>query len=155
MSPKAPENQRGSSATQASGDIERLIAVTIDCGLAIHDRFGPGLLESVYEQLLVRMLWKRGYRAERQQPIRLCFDDIVIEDAYRVDVLVEGRLIVELKSVEQLAPVHSKQVLTYLRIMDQPVGLLLNFGGAMFKDGIRRIINNRSSYVAPVRTQAV
>jgi GxxExxY protein len=140
---------------QAFADIEALIAVAIDCGLAIHERFGPGLLESVYEQLLIQMLWKRGYRAERQQAIRLCFDDIVIEDAYRVDILIEGKLIVELKSVEQLAPVHSKQVLTYLRITDQPVGLLLNFGGAMFKDGIRRIINNRSSYVAPAKKQTL
>jgi len=130
-------------------DIEKIIADTLDCGFAIHDRFGPGLLESAYEQLLMQLLAKQGYRTERQKPIRLCFDDIVIEDAYRVDLLVEGKLIVELKSVEKLAPVHSKQLLTYLRITGLSVGLLLNFGEYLFKDGIRRIINNQSNYVAP------
>ncbi len=130
-------------------DIEKIIADTLDCGFAIHDRFGPGLLETAYEQLLVQLLAKQGYHTERQRPIRLCFDDIVIEDAYRVDLLVEGQLIIELKSVEKLAPVHSKQLLTYLRITGLPIGLLLNFGEYLFKDGIRRIINNQSDYVAP------
>ena len=96
-----------------------------------------------------QLLAKRGYSTERQKPIRLCFDDIIIEDAYRVDLLVEGQLILELKSVEKLAPVHSKQLLTYLRITGLPVGLLLNFGEYLFKDGIRRIINNQSDYLAP------
>ena len=129
---------------QPQRDIEKIIADTLDCGFAIHERFGPGLLESAYEKLLVQLPTKRGYHTEQQRPIRLCFDDIAIEDAYRVDLLVEGRLIVELKSVEKLAPVHSKQVLTYLRITGLPVGLLLNFGEYLFKNGIRRIINNQS-----------
>jgi GxxExxY protein len=135
--------------TERERDLERIIADAIDCGFAIHERLGPGLLESAYEQLLVQSLAKRGYRMERQKPIRLCFDDIVIEDAYRVDLLVDGQLIIKLKSVEKLAPVHGKQLLTYLRITGRPVGLLLNFGEYLFKSGIRRIINNQSDYVAP------
>ena len=137
------------SLTGPFSEIERSIADTIDCGLAIHERLGPGLLESAYEVLLIQLLLQRGYKTERQKPITIRFDDIVIEEAYRVDLLIEGQLIVELKSVEQLAPVHSKQLLTYLRVTGLPVGLLLNFGGNLFKDGIRRIINNKSSYIGP------
>ncbi|MGL5837350.1 MAG: GxxExxY protein [Sphingorhabdus sp.] len=130
-------------------DIEKIISDVIDCGFAIHNRFGPGLLESAYELLLIQMLMKRGYVVERQKAIALRFDNIVIEEAYRVDLLVAGQLIVELKSVEQLAPVHSKQLLTYLRISELPIGLLLNFGQNLFKDGIRRVINNKNPYIAP------
>lgn len=90
--------------TKSDTDIEKIIAEVIDCGLAIHERLGPGLLESAYELILVQMLGKRGYQIERQKPIRLQFEDIVIEDVYRVDLLIERKLIVELKSVEQLAP---------------------------------------------------
>ncbi|HEX8240858.1 MAG TPA: GxxExxY protein [Allosphingosinicella sp.] len=74
---------------------------------------------------------------------------MVIRDAFRADLLIDGRLVVEVKSVERLAPVHSKQLLTYLRLMNQPLGLLMNFGAEMFRNGLRRVINNRSDYVAP------
>jgi GxxExxY protein len=139
--------------TESYPYLESIIADVIDCGLVIHERYGPGLLESAYEMLLIVMLEKRGHIVQRQKPISLRFDDIVIEDAYRVDLFIDKQLIVELKSVEQLAPVHSKQVLTYLRITGLPVGLLLNFGGNLFKDGIRRIINNKSLYVAPPKNK--
>jgi GxxExxY protein len=132
--------------------IEKIITDTIDCGFAIHSRLGPGLLESAYEQLLAQTLMARGHRVERQKPIALRFDDIIIEEAYRADLVVGGLLIVELKSVEQLAPVHTKQLLTYLRATESPVGLLLNFGQNLYKDGIRRVINNKSSYTAPEKS---
>jgi GxxExxY protein len=131
--------------------IEAVISDVIDCGLAIHERFGPGLLESAYEILLVEMLARRGRKAVRQKTISIRFDDIIIEDVYRLDLFVDDQLIVELKSVEQLLPLHSKQVLTYLRITGLPVGLLLNFGGSLFKEGIRRIINNKNPYIAPAK----
>ncbi len=130
-------------------DIEQLIALVIDCGFTIHNRLGPGLLESAYEQLLIALLQKRGLSVTRQQPISLHFDELTIHGVYRVDLVVEQKLIIELKSVEQLLPVHSKQLLTYLRVTNLPVGLLLNFGSALFKDGAKRVINNRSDYVAP------
>jgi iron complex transport system substrate-binding protein len=121
----------------------------MDCGFAIRRALGSGLLESAYEVLMARALEKRGLRVEVQKPISLHFEDIRIDDVYRVDLLVENLLIVELKSVEQLAAVHKKQLLTYLRITGLPVGLIMNFGEAMLKDGIRRVINNQSTYTAP------
>lgn len=135
--------------THRSPDIEELITIAMDCGFAIHRALGPGLLESAYEILMAQALQKRGLRVETQKPISLHFEDIRIDDVYRVDLLVENLLIIELKSVEQLAAVHKKQLLTYLRITGLPVGLMMNFGAAMLKDGIRRVINNQSAYAAP------
>jgi GxxExxY protein len=133
-------------------DIEKLITEAIDCGFAIHNRLGPGLLESAYELLLEALMVKRGYLVERQWPIPLQFDDVQIRDVYRIDLFVERQLIIELKSVEQLLPLHAKQVLTYLRVTGLPIGLLMNFGCVLFKDGVRRIVNNRSDYVAAIET---
>ncbi len=90
----------------------------------------PGLLESVYEVVLARALEKRGFCVERQKAIRFEYDGMVFQEGFRTDLLVESRVVVELKSVENLAPVHSKQLLTYLRLMNLPVGLLINFGGS-------------------------
>ena len=132
-------------------DIKRLITTAMDCAFAIHRALGPGLLESAYETLMAAALLKRGLRVERQKPISLCFEDIQIDDVYRVDLFVERHLIIELKSTERLVPVHRKQLLTYLRVTDKPVGLLINFGEAMLKHGISRVINNRSDYQAPSR----
>lgn len=131
-------------------DLEKLIGEVIDCGFKLHSNLGPGLLESAYEVLLEALLIERGYSVERQKSISLNFGNILVHDVYRVDMLVEGHLILELKSVEQLAPVHSKQLLTYLRVTGLPIGLILNFGSALFKDGVQRIINNRSDYVAAI-----
>ena len=86
---------------------------------------------------------------EVQKPVPVTYRGLVIRDAFRADLLVEQRLVIEVKSLERLAPVHSKQLLTYLRLMDQPLGLLMNFGADLFRNGIKRIINNRSDYVAP------
>jgi GxxExxY protein len=110
---------------------------------------GPGLLESVYEIVLARALASRGFRVERQKPIDFEYDGIIFEDSFRVDLLIDERVIVEVKSVGKLAPVHGKQVLTYLRLMHLPVGLLINFGGATLKEGLLRIVNQLPSSASP------
>ena len=133
-------------------DIEWLAKAAIDCGFQIHDEIGPGLLETAYEAFLSACLTQRGLFVEAQKPVPVTYRGVVIRDAFRVDLLVERRLVIEVKSVERLAPVHAKQLLTYLRLMDQPLGLLMNFGAEMFRDGLKRVINNRSDYIAPVRS---
>ncbi len=130
-----------------AGDIEDLARIAVDCGYKLHESLGPGLLESVYEACLFQSLAKRGLFVERQKPIAIHFDGVVLEEGFRADLLVERRLLIELKSIERLAPVHGKQVLTYLRLMDISLGLLMNFGAATFREGVRRIANN---YYRPV-----
>ena len=125
-------------------DIEELARVTIDCGLRIHRELGPGLLESVYEAVLASSLIAKGIKVDRQVPIAIEFQGLAFAEGFRADLLVEGRLIVEVKSVDRLMPVHGKQLLTYLRLTKQPLGVLLNFGGATFREGIRRIVNNHT-----------
>jgi iron complex transport system substrate-binding protein len=129
-----------------SGDIEWLAKTAIDCGFQLHDDIGPGLLETAYEAFLAASLTERGLRVEGQKPVPVAYRGLVVRDAFRVDLLVEGTLIIEVKSVERFAPVHSKQLLTYLRLMDQPLGLLMNFGADMFRNGLKRVINNRSDF---------
>ena len=107
------------------------------------------MLESVYEAVLARALEKRGFQVERQKIVRFEYDGMVFEEGLRLDLLVEGRVIVELKSVEKLAPVHGKQVLTYLRLMDLPVGLLINFGAATLKEGLQRIVHHLPNSASP------
>ncbi|WP_237245910.1 GxxExxY protein [Sphingopyxis witflariensis] len=102
---------------------------------------GPGLLESAYEAIMADQLVRRGIWIERQKPIPIRYDGLQLAEGFRADLMVEGKLLVELKSVERLTPLHSKQVLTYLRLLDLPVGLLINFGAATFKEGVRRIAN--------------
>ena len=122
--------------------IESLANVAVDCGFHIHRDIGPGLLESAYELLLAESLMRRGISVERQIPVSLKANGIVIDNAFRADLLVERSLLIEIKSTEAHAPVHAKQLLTYLRLMDLPLGLLMNFGAATFKEGVRRIVNN-------------
>ena len=121
--------------------IEELAKIAVDCGFKIHDRLGPGLLESVYEAILENSLIRRGLFVERQKPVPISFDGVLLNEGFKADILVEGRLLIELKSVERIVPVHAKQVLTYLRLLDLPLGLLMNFGGATFAEGVRRIAN--------------
>jgi iron complex transport system substrate-binding protein len=123
-------------------ELDEITGAIVDAALKIHREIGPGLLESVYEAVLARALAKRGFEVERQKVIRFEYDGMVFEEGFRADLIVEGRVIVELKSVERLAPVHSKQVLTYLRLTNRSVGLLINFGAATLKEGLRRIVNN-------------
>ena len=127
-------------------DIEELVRSAIDCGFHIHKRLGPGLLESAYEVVLEAALLKRGLSVERQKPIGIRLDDILIADAFRADLVVQGRLVIEVKSVERTAPVHAKQLLTYLRLMEQPVGLLMNFGCETFREGLKRVVNGPSGF---------
>ncbi|GAB1488697.1 GxxExxY protein [Opitutaceae bacterium] len=121
-----------------TNDLSVLVA---DVAYQIHSKVGPGLLESVYEELMVHELTKRGLKVERQVPVPIAYDGIVIDLAFRADLVVEGALIIELKSVEALAPVHKKQLLTYLKIAGMPIGLLINFGSPLIKDGIVRMVN--------------
>jgi GxxExxY protein len=115
--------------------------VVVDTALQIHRRLGPGLLESVYTAILAHELAKRGLRVEREEPIPISWDNITLEVGFRADIVVEDSVIVEVKSVAELVPVHSKQLLTYLRLADKRLGLLINFGGRFLKDGIVRIAN--------------
>ena len=110
--------------------------------IRIHRELGPGLLESVYETVLAGSLQRRGFKVARQVPVAIEYDGMTFDAAFRIDLLVDDRLIVEIKAVEQLNKVHAKQVLTYLRLMKQPVGLLLNFSGLTMAEGIRRLVNN-------------
>ena len=123
-------------------DLEATARKVIDCGYRIHRDLGPGLLESAYEALLGAALEQGGLSVRRQVPIRMNYNGVVVDNAFKIDMLVEGCLVVELKSIERLAPLHGKQVLTYLRLMDLPLGVLMNFGQATFKDGLRRISND-------------
>ncbi|MFL6857376.1 MAG: GxxExxY protein [Allosphingosinicella sp.] len=129
-----------------SGDV-------IDVALRLHRQLGPGLLESVYEILLAGKLAELGFTVARQQLVDIEFEGVRIAGAFRVDLIVDGSLLVEIKSVERLLPLHGKQLLTYLRLMQQPVGLLINFGGETLKEGLRRVVNDyRAS--APPRLRA-
>lgn len=128
-------------------DIEELARVSIDFGLRIHKELGPGLLESVYEAVLAEWLRRSGFMVERQRLLPIQFDGLTFAEGYRVDVLVDGKLIIEIKSCERLAPVHSKQLLTYIRLARQPVGLLMNFGGDTFREGLKRIVNGPADII--------
>lgn len=121
----------------------------VDASIRLHQDLGPGLLESVYETILSNVLTRRGLTVERQKPICFEYDGFSFDDGFRVDLLVEGRVVVELKSVEKVAPVHSKQLLTYLRLMNLPVGLLINFGAATLKEGLHRIVNKLDFSASP------
>jgi len=113
----------------------------VDASFQIHTALGPGLLESVYEKVLEHELKKRGLSVERQRAIPIQYGGLLFDEGFRADIIVEDCIIVELKSVETVAPVHKKQLLTYLRLADKKLGLLINFGSALIKDGIYRIVN--------------
>ncbi|RZF66460.1 GxxExxY protein [Sphingomonas populi] len=130
-------------------DIDAITGDVIDVALRLHRDLGPGLLESVYEMVLAAKLTDIGYSVVRQSPIDIEFEGLRFDAAFRVDLLIDNRLIVEIKSVERLMPVHGKQLLTYLRLMKQPVGLLINFGGETLKEGLRRVVNNHRSSAPP------
>jgi GxxExxY protein len=123
-------------------EVEALATIAVDCGLKVHQKLGPGLLESAYETVLVHLLGQRGLAVQAQVSVPIILDGIVIDPGFRADIVVEGKLLLEIKSVERLMPVHGKQVLTYLRFMDLPLGLLMNFSGATFREGLKRVVNN-------------
>ncbi len=115
--------------------------IVVDASVALHKELGPGLLESVYEVLLTHELESRGVKVERQVPISIKYKGITFDEGFRADMVVEEKVILELKSVEAASKAHKKQVLTYLKLAEKKLGYLLNFGEALMKDGISRIIN--------------
>jgi iron complex transport system substrate-binding protein len=131
-------------------DINLISGAVVGAAIRLHQRLGPGLLESVYEDLLTLSLRRSGFEVEQQKLITFTFEGITFDRGLRLDMLVNERLIVELKSVEKCPPVYSKQVLTYLRLTNLEVGLLLNFGAETMHQGITRIVNNHKPS-APLR----
>ncbi len=119
-----------------------IAAIVVDAAIKVHQKLGPGLLETVYEVILLHELKKRGLSCRRQEPIDVVYDSITFEEAFRLDLLVEDKVIVEIKSIEGIEKVHSKILLTYLRLTNKRLGLLINFGEALLKDGISRVVNN-------------
>lgn len=124
------------------GRIDEISAIAVDEAIGIHRELGPGLFETVYETILAGRLEARGLKVARQVPVPLEFDGQFFDVAFKIDILVEGSLVLEIKAVEQLSKAHARQLLTYLRLLKQPVGLLLNFSGATMKEGIRRMVND-------------
>lgn len=122
--------------------IDELSAAVIAEAIAIHKEIGPGLFETVYESILAGRLRKRGFKVDRQVQVKAVFDGEIYDPAFKIDLLVEDRLVLEIKTVENLSKTHAKQILTYLRLLKQPVGLLLNFSEETMKDGIRRVVND-------------
>jgi GxxExxY protein len=115
--------------------------VIVDAAVTVHREVGPGLLETVYEVILAHELRQRGLRVEVQVPISIEFRGIKFDEAFRADIIVEGKVVLELKSVEQVTKVHKKQLQTYLRFTGHKLGFLLNFGDALMKEGITRAVN--------------
>lgn len=118
-----------------------LSGIVVDCAFKVHKALGPGLLESAYEACMVYELKKSGLRVRRQHPLPLIYDDVDMEVGYRLDILVENKLIVELKAVEGFHPLHMAQLITYLRLSEIKLGLLINFNVELIKNGIRRCVN--------------
>ena len=135
-------------STKPRKDKEEIAAILVDCAFRLHRDLGPGLLETVYEVVLAKMLRDQGLEVERQKTIPIQYAGFTFEEGFRADLLIEGMVLVEIKSVEFLAPVHHKQTLTYLRLLDLPLGLLINFGSATFKEGCKRIVNGRQSFAS-------
>ena len=122
-------------------ELEAIARDAVDSAYMIYKDLGPGLLETVYEVLLARELERRGHRIRRQVPVPIVFQGLRFDEGFRADLIVDERLLIELKSVEDFAPVHGKQVLTYLRLLNFRLGFLINFGAALFKKGVKRIAN--------------
>ena len=130
-------------------ELDEITGAIIDAAIQIHRDLGPGLLESVYEAVLAHLLEKRGFHVQRQTTVRFEYDGLVFEEGFRTDLIVDHQVLVELKSIERCAPVHGKKLLTYLRLMNKRVGLLLNFGENTLVDGLRRIVNDLPPSASP------
>ncbi|MGB3752932.1 MAG: GxxExxY protein [Parerythrobacter sp.] len=127
------------------GRLNDITGMVIDQCIRIHRELGPGLLEGVYETVLDGALTRNGLTIDRQKPVDIAYDGLRFPNAFRMDLLVNDMLVLEIKSVERLSNLHAKQLLTYLRLTRRPLGLLLNFSGETMKDGIRRVINTHGS----------
>ena len=137
------------------GDVEELARQAIDTGFHIHRELGPGLFESVYEALLALKLAEIGLSVQRQAPIAIEYEGVPLGEGFRADLLVENRLLIEVKSLERLSPLHTKQLLTYLRLVQQPLGLLMNFGGDTFREGVKRVVNDHESPSTRLRVNRI
>jgi GxxExxY protein len=126
-------------------ELNDITGAVVDAALKVHTALGPGLLEAVYERCLVHELNKKGLRTQSQIPLPVFYDGVLIEGGYRIDILVEDLVIVEVKAVENTLPVHCAQLLSYLKLSGKPVGLLINFNKAHLREGIRRISNSRAA----------
>ncbi len=140
--------------TKSRRDKEALSKIVVDCAYRMHVEIGPGLLESVYEAVLEKLLLKQGLKVSRQQAIPIEVMGLSINEGFRADLIIEDILLIELKSVEKLAPVHSKQVLTYLRLLNLPLGLLINFGSATFREGCKRIVYGQQDFVPSCESES-
>lgn len=125
--------------TMTENELSKII---VDSAFKIHTTFGPGLLESVYEAVLAHELRKCGCKVIQQQAIPVVYETVQLEVGFRADLIVNNKVVIEIKSVEAISPVHLKQLRTYLRLMDKKLGLLINFNVDLIKDGIRRVVNN-------------
>jgi GxxExxY protein len=121
--------------------VDDLTGRIIGCAMKVHTVLGPGLLESAYEACLCYELTKAGLKVEQQKPIPLIYEEVKLDCGYRLDLLVEDRIIVEIKAVESLSPIASAQLLTYLKLYNRKIGLLINFNVLHLRDGIKRIAN--------------
>ena len=129
-------------------NVEELSAIIVDCAYKLHAELGPGLLETLYEVILAKLLQDRGLKVDRQKPIPVEFAGVRFDEGFRADLVVENTVLVELKSVEELAPVHGRQTLTYLCLLKFPLGLLINYGASTFKEGIQRVVNNHQDFAS-------
>jgi GxxExxY protein len=130
-------------------ELDEITGAIVDSAIQVHRALGPGLLETVYEVVLARVLSRSGFKVEKQKILSFEYEGIVFPNAFRMDLLVDDRVVVEIKSVEELAAVHHKQLLTYLRLSNLQVGLLINFGSATLKEGLRRIVNHLPPSASP------
>ena len=129
--------------------LDDITDAVVGASIAIHRQLGPGLLESVYVLVLAASLERRGLRVQRELPVTVVYDDMQFEHAFRADLLVESCIVVEVKSVEKLAHVHTKQLLTYLRLLNLRCGLLLNFGAGTMREGLKRVVNDLDPTTSP------
>ena len=142
----AETRRRGENETR---DSEKVTGDVLDTAIRLHRELGPGLMERVYEIVLAGKLADMGYLVERQKPIDIIFEDQCFKEAFRIDMLVDGWLIIEIKSVDALNAAHHKQLHTYLRLTKQSVGLLINFGGVKLIDGFKRVVNDYNPSASP------
>jgi len=119
-------------------ELNEITKAVIGCAIEVHRNLGPGLLESAYEECLIFELVKKGLEIEKQKPVPVVYKDIKLDYGYRIDILVENSVIIELKAIDAINPVHEAQILTYMRFANKPIGLLINFNVKVLKDGLRR-----------------
>lgn len=125
-------------------NVEELSSIAVDCGLRVHKDLGPGLLESAYEAVLAHLMTQKGLSVERQKVIPITYNGLIVEQGFRADLIIENKLLIELKTVERLLPLHARQVRTYLIFTGLKVGLLMNFSNEKFTDGLKRIVNSHN-----------